>query len=264
MTDEKPDYLADMIKAYDEEWMLWSCTPAKPGVPRTLFKVTRDKKTILLGELTAMENERERLSQRAAMRAAIRSLTDCPLEIMGIDEEDEIEMTDDPFWTIDFWMEPGRDIEFTIQAQTGKEALIKAITKLMLRDGELFHSIHVGRPSKERWPHTPAVAITDAPFSAIGPLVLSLIALLEDNKTETAKEALRVWYHGIEQKEMSEQKMTDEEDMDEIEFPSSSVTTKTRYVNLEAVLDCHKETKETLTRIEAKIDRILAHLDEKA
>jgi hypothetical protein len=114
-------------------------------------------------------------------------------------------MTNDPFWPIDFWMEPGRDIEVTIQAQTGKEALIKAITDLILHDGELFHSIHVGRPGKERWPHTPAV----------------------------------------------------DPDKDDEDY----LTAARLHKKPEVDLDYHKEMKEALTRMEAKIDRILERVE---
>ena len=62
-----------------------------------------------------------------------------------------------PSWFIDItlWSEAGhRSVEMQIQAETGREALIEAISRVELEEGELFHTVHIGKPGA--WMFAPA------------------------------------------------------------------------------------------------------------
>lgn len=54
-----------------------------------------------------------------------------------------------PWWFVDISIENGsrnRRLELEIQAVTSRAALVKAISSVRLRQGELFHNIQIGRP----------------------------------------------------------------------------------------------------------------------
>jgi len=42
-----------------------------------------------------------------------------------------------------------RSVEMKIQAATGREALIDAISRVELKESELFHTVHIGKPAGE-------------------------------------------------------------------------------------------------------------------
>lgn len=42
----------------------------------------------------------------------------------------------------------GRSVEMKISAATSREALIDAISRVELQEGELFHTVHVGKPTE--------------------------------------------------------------------------------------------------------------------
>lgn len=50
-------------------------------------------------------------------------------------------------WHVDICLAPDRSIEMQVQAATSREALIEAISQVKLEEGELFHTVHIGRPS---------------------------------------------------------------------------------------------------------------------
>ena len=52
-------------------------------------------------------------------------------------------------WYVDFLIEPApRDIEMEIEADSGKEAIVKALAQLEMASDELLHTIraHISRP----------------------------------------------------------------------------------------------------------------------
>ena len=54
------------------------------------------------------------------------------------------------FINIELWSESGhRSVEMKTQAATGREALIDAISRVELKEGELFHTVHIGKPAGE-------------------------------------------------------------------------------------------------------------------
>jgi hypothetical protein len=50
-------------------------------------------------------------------------------------------------WPISIILEPDREIEMEIRASTSRNAVALALAKMVMKDGELLHVIHVGRPS---------------------------------------------------------------------------------------------------------------------
>ena len=56
-----------------------------------------------------------------------------------------------PYWSVAFTLAPDRDedVEVWVQAPTSKQALLTAILQFEIRDGELFHTVHIGRPVQD-------------------------------------------------------------------------------------------------------------------
>jgi len=56
-------------------------------------------------------------------------------------------MTDKTWWTvnIDLWSSDKRDreIQMEVEAQNGRDALVKAVMSVKMNEDELFHGIHV-------------------------------------------------------------------------------------------------------------------------
>ena len=60
-------------------------------------------------------------------------------------------MTPSWFVNIDLWSESSRrSVEMEIYAATSREALIEAISRVELEEGELFHTVHIGSRPKPR------------------------------------------------------------------------------------------------------------------
>ena len=58
-------------------------------------------------------------------------------------------MTPSWFVNIDLWSESsGRSVEMEIYAATSREALIEAISRVELEEGELFHTVHIGKSAE--------------------------------------------------------------------------------------------------------------------
>ena len=53
-------------------------------------------------------------------------------------------------WYVDFTIEPDQEVSMTVHAETSRDAMMQALTKLELTPDELLHSIfaHISRPSR--------------------------------------------------------------------------------------------------------------------
>jgi hypothetical protein len=58
-----------------------------------------------------------------------------------------------PHWTVNILLwrpkDGSREIDVEVSAVTSREALIEAISRVELNEGELFHTVHIGKPCED-------------------------------------------------------------------------------------------------------------------
>ena len=92
----------------------------------------------------------------------VPGITELGEAVLATEEEeyeklDDLNVGDGPLWGVCISTadtEKGclkhREIEVDVKAPTAKEALIAAIEFVQLREGELFHTVHIGPPANEK------------------------------------------------------------------------------------------------------------------